>query len=313
MAQQVLVGGTITPPVHPETAALLAMLASQPKVDPGSIPIATVRGGYDKMLETMFDSGLSDESTGAVVCAPFTVVPSSSAGVPVNVYVPPGCTGKALPVLLYMHGGGWTQGTPSGYDGFTRALCARGGFAVVSVDYRLAPEHPSPAAADDCMAALRWIADGAAGCEALNPATGKLALAGDSAGGHLTAVCAVMARDEGVPISIQVPLCPVTDLRGPVAAAPGRSYTAFAEGYLLTTERMEWFLDNYVPDVAARSSPTVSPLLHNHEGLAGVAPAIVVTADHDPLCDEGRAYARALNAAGVATECELSSCHRLAD
>jgi acetyl esterase/lipase len=212
-----------TPALHPETAGLLAMLDARPRVDPATQLISVVREGYDSMLEAMFDSGLDERLLSSVACELATVIPQDAGGVPVpvRVYVPPAAEAgggerrrRPLPVLQYMHGGGWTQGCAAGYDGFTRALCARGGFAVVSVDYRLAPEHPSPAAAEDCMAVLRWLVDGAEGCAVLCPDAGRLALAGDSAGGHLTAVTALAAKNAGIELRLQMPLCPATDLRG---------------------------------------------------------------------------------------------------
>jgi acetyl esterase/lipase len=184
--------------VHPQTAQLLAMLAAQPRVDPRTIAIEDVRSGYHKMLGAMFDGGLVEDDMAAIRCERCTV-PSPEGGVQVRVYTPrqTGSHQTALPVLQYMHGGGWTQGNAAGYDAFTRALCAHGSFAVVSVDYRLAPEHPSPAAADDCFAVLRWLAAGADGAS-LAPDVGRLALSGDSAGGHLTIVTALAARDAGI-------------------------------------------------------------------------------------------------------------------
>ena len=179
------------------------------------------------------------------------------------------------PVLLYMHGGGWTQGTAEGYGPFTCALAARGGFHVVSVDYRLAPEHAAPAAADDCFTVLEWVAAGAPG-SGLDMDGSRIALCGDSAGGHLTLVTAISARDAGIPITVQVPMCPVTDCRlGP--HREGTSYKHFAEGFLLTEEKMVWFLENYLPNEGDRADWRASPLLA--PSLAGLPPTILCTAE----------------------------------
>ena len=162
--------------------------------------------------------------------------------------------------------------------------------AVVSVDYRLAPEHPFPAAADDALAATAWIAEHG-GRWHLD--TTRLAVCGDSAGGNLSAVVALDARDRGGPsLRAQVLIYPVCD-----ANFETPSYVACAEDYYLTRQAMRWFWDQYVPRVEERSSPRASPL--QAVDLGGLPPALVITAEYDPLCDEGEAYARRLQEAGV--------------
>ncbi len=211
-----------------------------------------------------------------------------AGGVPARVYTP---AGEGLkPLLVFYHGGGWVLGSLDESDGYCRILANATGAVVVSVDYRMAPEHVFPAAVDDCYAATVWAAANAA---SLGADPGRLVIGGDSAGGNLAAVVAQIARDRGGPaIRLQVLMCPVTDhdFERP-------SYNENATGYLLHKDAMEWFFDHYVPDAADRDDPRVSPLKGS---LAGLPPAYVITAGMDPLCDEGGAYAVALKAAGVA-------------
>ena len=202
----------------------------------------------------------------------------------------PRCT-EPPPLLVYLHGGGWVIGDLDIQDGLCRALANRTGCALLSVDYRLAPEHPFPAAVEDSWAALEWAA-------ASGPQLGvdptRLGIAGDSAGGNLAAVAALRARDRGSPrLSVGALLCPVTDCR-----SDDRSMTELAEGYFLTRDRMAWYWDQYAPEGVDRTSPEVSPLRADHSGLA---PTVVVTAGLDPLRDQGVDFAGACSAAGVDT------------
>jgi acetyl esterase len=207
---------------------------------------------------------------------------------PVRVYRPPG-TGP-FPALVYLHGGGWVLGGLDTHDGTCRALARAVPCVVVSVDYRLAPEHPFPCAAEDAWAATRHVAANAA---AFGAEPGRIAVGGDSAGGNLAAVVALMARDRGGPSLVhQLLVYPVID-----AAMDTPSYRENAEGYFLTADAMAWFWGHYVPDPAARRNPYASPL--RAADLAGVAPAQVLTAEFDPLRDEGETYAARLRAAGV--------------
>jgi acetyl esterase len=208
--------------------------------------------------------------------------------IPVRVLVPPqGARG----VIVYLHGGGWVIGTIDEYDTLARKLAERTSCAVVLVEYRLAPEHRYPVAVDDCYAALEWVADNA---EQIAGRPGvPLIVAGDSAGGNLTAVMAQRSRDRNGPtIDLQVLVYPVTDVDFDRA-----SYTAADNQLILTREAMVWFWDHYVPDAGRRNEPDASPL--RAASLAGLAPAVVLTAEHDVLRDEGEAYAEALAAAGV--------------
>jgi len=193
------------------------------------------------------------------------------------------------PIVVYYHGGGWVLGHESSDDPYCRDLCLRSNALVVSVDYRHAPEARFPAAGDDAFAALKWIA---ANAESLGGDSARLAVAGWSAGGNLAAVVCQLAHALGGPeISGQVLINPATDCD---LSRP--SYTENAEGYILTRGLMEWFLDHYC-DEADRQDPRVSPL--RAESLSGLPPALVITAELDPLRDGGNAYAAALQAASV--------------
>ena len=195
-----------------------------------------------------------------------------------------------LPGVLYLHGGGWVVGDLASHDGVCRRLANLAGCRVLALDYRLAPEHPFPAAVDDGAAALHWMAGNAA---ELGIDTTRMAVAGDSAGGNLAAVLALMGRDATVPATaFQLLLYPVTDL-----AMNTASYRRVTEGVPLTATAMRWFIDHYTPDPAQRTDWRASPLLA--PSLAGTPSAFVMTVGHDPLADEGRAYAVRLEADGV--------------
>ena len=213
---------------------------------------------------------------------------------PVRVYRPEAAaSGVLLPALVYYHGGGWTIGDLDVFDATLRDLCEQAGAVVVSVDYRLGPEHRFPAAVDDAWAALRWTRREA---RALGIDVARLAVGGDSAGGNLATVTALLDRDAGAPpLSFQLLVYPVTDLR-----AGSASYQEPKDRQLMTAETMHWFIGHYLADDSQREDWRASPLLHPH--LAGLPPAMVITAGFDPLRDEGRAYADRLSAAGVPTQ-----------
>jgi acetyl esterase len=202
-------------------------------------------------------------------------------------------TGDALPLLVYYHGGGFTYGDLDTHDGSCRLLCRYSGAHVLAIDYRLAPEHPFPAAVQDAREALRWAISHAG---ELGADPQRVGVGGDSAGGNLAAVVSqIAARDGGPAPVLQLLIYPVTDF----TRQTGRSRELFGEGFLLTTAEMEWFEQNYLGgdvDVDA-ADPRVSPLFG--EDLSGLAPAIVVTAAFDPLRDEGEKYAHAMRAAGT--------------
>ncbi|HEY3186871.1 MAG TPA: alpha/beta hydrolase, partial [Solirubrobacteraceae bacterium] len=188
------------------------------------------------------------------------------------------------------HGGGWVIGDLETHDVLCRQLTAEAGIAVVAVDYRLAPEAKFPAAVDDAWAATRWVV---AHADRLGIDARRIAVGGDSAGGNLAAVVALLARDAGTPkIALQALLYPVTDV-----GTEWPSYLAFADGYLLTSESMRWFIAHYLTSEKETADWRASPL--RAPSLRGVPPALIVTAGFDPLRDEGEAYARALRDAGV--------------
>jgi cation diffusion facilitator CzcD-associated flavoprotein CzcO/acetyl esterase/lipase len=215
------------------------------------------------------------------------VLPGPGGDLPYRLYRPEGDGPR--PILVYFHGGGWVLGDLDSDDPLCRDLCRRSGLAVLSVNYRHAPEHRFPAAADDAFAALSWAA---ANAVELGVLPGGLLVGGWSAGGNIAAVAAQRARDAGGPELIgQVLLTPVTD-----GTASWPSYTENGEGYILTRKLMEWFVDHYA-DPADRDDPAFAPLRGDLEGLP---PAVVLTAQFDPLRDEGDAYAEALGRAGVA-------------
>jgi acetyl esterase len=217
-------------------------------------------------------------------------VPVAGGTIGLRVYSPAGR--PPFPGLVFFHGGGWVIGDLDTHDGLCRALANAAGWVVASVDYRLAPEHRYPTAAEDAYAATRWVAEHA---RALDIDPRRLAVGGDSAGGNLATVVALMARDRGGPaLGFQWLIYPVVDHDLDTA-----SYRENAEGYLLTRAAMRWFWSHYVPAVADRAQPHASPL--RAPSLAGLPPALVQTAGYDPLRDEGEAYAHRLRAAGVPT------------
>jgi acetyl esterase/lipase len=222
------------------------------------------------------------------------VAETPQGAIPLRVYRPAGLPdATSLPAYVYFHGGGWVIGDLETHDVLCRQLTAASGASVISVDYRLAPEHKFPAAADDAWAATRWIVAHAA---ELGLDAGRLAVGGDSAGGNLAAVVALMARDAGGPaIRQQVLIYPVVDVMRET-----RSYADFAEGYMLTRDSMRWFVAHYLRSKDDAGDWRVSPL--RAPSLARLPPALIVTAGFDPLRDEGEMYAGRLRDAGVTVD-----------
>jgi acetyl esterase len=210
----------------------------------------------------------------------------SAGRVPARLYLPD--TTDDAPVVVYLHGGGWVLGGLETHDGLCRVLADRSGCAVLAVDYRLAPEHPYPAAFEDLERAVGWLRDTGAARHGLDAT--RLAIAGDSAGGHLAAVGARRARDRGEPYAYQVLACPVID--------PEMRYPEL-DRYGLDRDEMRYFWDAFAPPGRVdRTHPDLAPL---NADLAGLPPALVITAEYDVLRDEGEAYAAALASAGVPT------------
>jgi acetyl esterase len=220
------------------------------------------------------------------------LVPGPMGGIPVRWYRPGPEAG--LPVTLYFHGGGWTVDDLDTHDHLCRRLASRSHAVVVSVAYRLGPEHPYPAAVEDAYAATVWVA--AIGRErGVDPA--RLAVAGDSAGGNLAAAVTFLCRDRrGPAVRFQALACPVTDYW----QAGRASYDQYAEGYTLSRDFMKWAFRHYLPDGFDRADPYLFPL--RAADLSGLPAALIITAEFDPLRDEGRAYAERLRAAGAAVE-----------
>lgn len=210
--------------------------------------------------------------------------------IPVRTYRPRGPRGRGrLPVVLFFHGGGWVLGNVVNYDSLCTLLSDELGALVLSVDYRMAPEHPAPAAPHDCIDAARWVL---ADDEALGADSTRMVVCGDSAGGNLAAVVAQAFRDDGVDAIVhQCLIYPATDL---TMSSP--SVAEHADGAILTKRTMDAFADHYVPLVEDRLDPIVSPLFGD---LHGLPPALIQTADLDPIRDDGVRYAAALQAAGV--------------
>ncbi len=217
-------------------------------------------------------------------------IPGPAGEIPVRIYTPEGAAAKG--VLVYFHGGGWVIGDIGTHDDVCRSLAKGAGCVVVSVDYRLAPEHKFPAGPEDCYAAVKWVAQNAT---ALGVDANRIAVGGDSAGGNLAAVIAQMARDRGGPkIAFQLLIYPATDWSK--ESASQREFTQ--DGYILSRGDMVWFYDHYMTSAADKTNPYFSPACA--KSLAGLPPAFVLTAAIDPLRDEGEAYAEALRKAGVA-------------
>jgi acetyl esterase len=216
-------------------------------------------------------------------------VPVDGGDVPVRIYRPAGPT--PMPLLVYFHGGGWVIGSIETHDVTCRELADASGCMVASVDYRLAPEHRFPVAAEDCYAVTAWLAAHAA---ELGIDARRIAVGGDSAGGNLSAVVAQLARDRGGPaLAFQLLIYPATD-----AACDTASHRENADGYLLTADSMTWFWGHYLGgDAAAKADPRCSPL--RAKDFRGLPPALIVTAEYDPLRDEGETYGEKLRAAGV--------------
>ena len=270
-------------PVDPQIQALLDLRAALPPMH--TLPVAEAR----LQMAARDIPGLRKPAIGTVVDRDMQGPGGSMA---LRVYTPIG--EGPFPLMVFFHGSGFVLCSLDTHDGMCRNLCAGARCVVVSVDYRLAPEHKFPAAPDDCLAAARWAA---ANASALNADPARIMVAGDSAGGNLAAVTALRIRDEGGPALVgQMLIYPVTDYYQPGTL----SMTENAEGFGLTRAGMIWFWDHYVRSPADGVHPHAAPL--RAATLAGLPPALVVTAEYDPLRDEGEYYAEALRNVGVAVE-----------
>jgi acetyl esterase len=220
-------------------------------------------------------------------------IPGPLSEIPIRVYTPDAPAPR--PAMVYFHGGGWVLCDLDTHEVVCSAIAHRAGAVVVSVDYRLAPEHKFPAALTDAYAATTWVSANAA---RLGIDAARISVGGDSAGGNLAAVVSLKSRNENGPaIALQALVYPVTDL----SSTSTVSYLEFAEGYQLSKSMMEWFRDQYLPDSGAARDPYASPLLA--PDLRGLPPAVILTAECDPLRDEGEAYGKRLAEAGVPVTC----------
>ncbi|HVN39847.1 MAG TPA: alpha/beta hydrolase [Myxococcota bacterium] len=266
-------------PLDPQAKAFLAQFPPMPDFE--AIPLPLLRQGFEQ-------SALAPGEPERVAHVENLRLPGPDGEIPVRLYRPE--SKSALPGLVYFHGGGFVLCNLESHDGVCRSLANAAGCAVVSVDYRLAPEHPFPAAPEDCYAVTRFVAE--RGRE-LGIDTARIAVGGDSAGGNLTAVVSQMARDRRGPrLRLQLLVYPVTD-----ASFDTPSYRENAEGYFLTTNMMKWFWSKYLADPADAANPYASPL--RAKDLTGLPPGLCITAEFDPLRDEGEAYAARLREAGV--------------
>src|SRR5579863_5266233 len=269
--------------LHPEVRALLEMIDAQ-----GAPPLETqdpVEARASRLEPMKMLGGEPD----ALERVEELSIPSTAGNVPARLYA----SGRdgLRPALVYFHGGGFVFGNLDTHDAVCRAIAKESGAVVISVDYRLAPEHKFPAAVDDSYAATVWVAANAA---RLGIDSSRIAVGGDSAGGNLATVVAMRCRDAGGPaLASQLLLYPVTD----VSSFETGSHREFGEGYFLTRAAMDWFTGHYVGSKELARSPEVSPLLATN--LRGLPPALVITAEFDPLRDEGEVYARRLEQAGV--------------
>ncbi|MCW2599762.1 MAG: Alpha/beta hydrolase fold-3 domain protein [Frankiales bacterium] len=267
-------------PLDPQIAAILPLLSQAPPLNEGTPESA--RAGF-----RLFTVDLRDPATLPTVLSTEDVTYPAAEGERAARIYRPDLTGP-VPTVLFIHGGGYVIGDLDTHDDQARLICAEVGAVVYSIDYRLAPENPFPAGHADAVAAFRHVVDIA---DELGGDGDRIAVAGDSAGGNLSAAVAIAARDAGLPLKAQLLIYPGTDFQDS-DAHPSRIENA--EGYFLTAEDMLWFRDQYA---AEPTDPRASVLAHTD--LTRVAPAIVATAEFDPLRDEGEAYAAALEKAGV--------------
>ncbi|HSE56266.1 MAG TPA: alpha/beta hydrolase [Nocardioidaceae bacterium] len=271
-------------PVDPHIAPLLELLKSVPPMHEGSPEAAR------EAFRQLAVGGRRPDQVVPVASVEEVAIPGPAGDIGARVYRPE--TAGPAPTVVLFHGGGFVIGDLDTHDNMARTICRDCSAVVVSVDYRLAPEAQFPAAVEDAVAATRWAAS------RLEELGGdeRLAVAGDSAGGNLAAVVAQQLRDSGGPaLAGQLLVYPATDVTGDY---PSR--TENAEGYFLDLPTMVWFIQHYAADAAVHQDPRLSPL--RHTDLSGLPPAVVVTAEYDPLRDEGEAYARALSEAGVPAE-----------
>jgi acetyl esterase len=270
--------------LDPVMKMILDQMAAQPGPKMHELSAPEARAMFTGLMEV---AGPKDVPIGKIVNL---TCPGPAGEIPLRVYTPVAPAADALPTLVYYHGGGFVIGDLDTHDGLCRLLANEASVRVIAVDYRLAPEHKFPAAVEDAFAALTYIETHVA---ELGVDANRLAVGGDSAGGALAAIVAQMAKEVGDPkIAFQLLLFPVTQIGATTA-----SLEKFAEGYFLERAGLDWFFANYLPPGADKSDPKVSPMAAS--SLAGLPPAYLMTAECDPLHDEGVTYAAKLREAGV--------------
>jgi acetyl esterase len=271
--------------VHPQVAMLLERMARSPLPSFATVPPFVARRIYRDTRAAVSPAGPE------VAEARLLLAQGPGGPIALRAYRPSGSrVEEVLPALVYFHGGGWTIGDLDTHDVVCRQLANGARCAVFSVDYRMGPESPFPAAVDDCLAATQWVA---AEAGALRVDAARIAVGGDSAGGNLATVVALLARDKGAPrLCFQLLVYPATDQRMEFP-----SIERNGEGYLLTKQAMQYFRSQYLPRREDWNDWRASPLLA--QSLAGLPPALVITAGFDPLVDEGKAYAERLAREGV--------------
>ncbi|HVM96979.1 MAG TPA: alpha/beta hydrolase [Candidatus Acidoferrales bacterium] len=268
-------------PLDPQAKAFLDQIAAMGGPALNEVPVEIARTASDAMAQW---AGPGPD----VARVENRKIPGSNGDIPIRIYTPG--TEAGYPVLVFFHGGGWVIGSLESHDAICRTLANQASCIVVSVDYRLAPEHKFPAAAEDSYTATRWVAAHAASF-AGDPQ--RIAVGGDSAGGNLAAVVAQLAQQRGgPPLVLQLLVYPATD-----ANRDTPSYHDNGDGYLLTRPMMDWFFDHYMTGDSDKADPRLSPL--RAASLQGLPPALVITAEFDPLRDEGERYAERLRQAGV--------------
>ena len=268
-----------------EIQLMLRMLTLLPGSDYAAQPVATSRAQVDSEARLVAGAPIPMGEVRDLT------VPGPAGPIPVRLYRPTGLTPPA-PAVVYLHGGGYALGSLDSHDNVCRFLAAHAEVAVLAVDYRLAPEHPYPAAVEDALATFHHVALNAVEL-GIDPQ--RIAVAGDSAGGGLAAVLAqVTAADGGPRPAFQLLFFPLVDM-----STKHRSYQLFSDGYFLTEAQQDWSTEQYLPDRGARTDPRASPLLA--DDLAGLPPAYIGVAGFDVLRDEGQAYAARLREAGVTT------------
>ena len=264
--------------LHLQTQNFLALLASRP----------------EPPLEKMTPVEAREMQLRYYIPSAFKIFSSrdiDAGGVPARFYLP--SAERNLGLCVFMHGGGWVIGTLDSHDDVCRRIAVQSGHAVLSIDYRMAPEFPFPTPLEDCITATRWARDNAAslGCDA-----SRMVVCGDSAGGNLATL---VAQHSGVDLKMQLLVYPAVDAR-----CVTESYRNNGEGFLLTAAAMDWFFGHYLSGgKGSADDPLVSPLLASDAVLAKMPPTLVITAEYDPLCDEGEQYAQKLTSLGVPTSC----------